>query len=174
MWQFWIDRGGTFTDIVARRPDGSLVAHYMFDETSGTSAFDASGNGRTATLSGATFTAGRRGNGVRIAGGTQRVNLPANIVQTCTDLTITSWVRLTTNTAAWAHIFDFGRDTNFYMFLSPRADSTDVLRFAITTTGNGAVDDIVGLQGLARYVRVQCSARSGGWNLSMRELEVYP
>ena len=24
-WQFWIDRGGTFTDIVARRPDGSLV-----------------------------------------------------------------------------------------------------------------------------------------------------
>ncbi|MBC8120021.1 MAG: hypothetical protein H7X75_10645, partial [Burkholderiaceae bacterium] len=24
-WQFWIDRGGTFTDIVAHRPDGSLV-----------------------------------------------------------------------------------------------------------------------------------------------------
>ncbi len=23
-WQFWIDRGGTFTDIVARRPDGQL------------------------------------------------------------------------------------------------------------------------------------------------------
>ena len=25
-WQFWIDRGGTFTDVVARRPDGSPVA----------------------------------------------------------------------------------------------------------------------------------------------------
>jgi 5-oxoprolinase (ATP-hydrolysing) len=24
-WQFFIDRGGTFTDIVARRPDGTLV-----------------------------------------------------------------------------------------------------------------------------------------------------
>ena len=24
-WQFWIDRGGTFTDIVARRPDGALL-----------------------------------------------------------------------------------------------------------------------------------------------------
>ncbi|MDZ7749540.1 MAG: hydantoinase/oxoprolinase N-terminal domain-containing protein [Halofilum sp. (in: g-proteobacteria)] len=24
-WEFWIDRGGTFTDIVARRPDGELV-----------------------------------------------------------------------------------------------------------------------------------------------------
>jgi len=25
-WQFWIDRGGTFTDIVALRPDGRLIA----------------------------------------------------------------------------------------------------------------------------------------------------
>jgi 5-oxoprolinase (ATP-hydrolysing) len=24
-WRFWIDRGGTFTDIVAQRPDGRLV-----------------------------------------------------------------------------------------------------------------------------------------------------
>ncbi len=24
-WQFWVDRGGTFTDIVGRRPDGSLA-----------------------------------------------------------------------------------------------------------------------------------------------------
>ena len=23
-WRFWIDRGGTFTDLVARAPDGSL------------------------------------------------------------------------------------------------------------------------------------------------------
>ena len=28
-WDFWIDRGGTFTDIVARRPDGSIVAHKL-------------------------------------------------------------------------------------------------------------------------------------------------
>ncbi|MBN2691642.1 MAG: hypothetical protein JXR43_07265, partial [Burkholderiaceae bacterium] len=31
-WQFWIDRGGTFTDIVARRPDGVLVAHKLLSE----------------------------------------------------------------------------------------------------------------------------------------------
>src|SRR5580700_5078216 len=29
LWDFWVDRGGTFTDIVARRPDGSLVAHKL-------------------------------------------------------------------------------------------------------------------------------------------------
>lgn len=31
-WEFWIDRGGTFTDIVGRRPDGSLVAHKVLSE----------------------------------------------------------------------------------------------------------------------------------------------
>ncbi|HEX7776931.1 MAG TPA: hydantoinase/oxoprolinase family protein, partial [Parvibaculum sp.] len=31
-WDFWIDRGGTFTDIVARAPDGRLVAHKLLSE----------------------------------------------------------------------------------------------------------------------------------------------
>ena len=31
-WQFWIDRGGTFTDIVARRPDASLVTTKLLSE----------------------------------------------------------------------------------------------------------------------------------------------
>src|SRR5215510_13927702 len=26
-WEFWIDRGGTFTDVIGRRPDGTLAAH---------------------------------------------------------------------------------------------------------------------------------------------------
>ncbi|MCL2582064.1 MAG: hydantoinase B/oxoprolinase family protein [Streptosporangiales bacterium] len=33
-WDFWIDRGGTFTDIVARRPDGSLTARKLLSESS--------------------------------------------------------------------------------------------------------------------------------------------
>ena len=33
-WQFWIDRGGTFTDIVARRPDGALLTHKLLSESS--------------------------------------------------------------------------------------------------------------------------------------------
>jgi 5-oxoprolinase (ATP-hydrolysing) len=31
-WQFWIDRGGTFTDIVARRPDGQIVLYKLLSE----------------------------------------------------------------------------------------------------------------------------------------------
>ncbi|NNE25069.1 MAG: 5-oxoprolinase [Rhizobiales bacterium] len=32
MWDFWIDRGGTFTDVVARRPDGEIVAYKLLSE----------------------------------------------------------------------------------------------------------------------------------------------
>src|SRR5207244_1489716 len=31
-WDFWIDRGGTFTDVIGRRPDGTLVAHKLLSE----------------------------------------------------------------------------------------------------------------------------------------------
>jgi len=31
-WEFWIDRGGTFTDIVARRPDGTLATHKLLSD----------------------------------------------------------------------------------------------------------------------------------------------
>ncbi|MFM9997829.1 MAG: hydantoinase/oxoprolinase N-terminal domain-containing protein, partial [Burkholderiaceae bacterium] len=31
-WQFWIDRGGTFTDIVGRQPDGALVTHKLLSD----------------------------------------------------------------------------------------------------------------------------------------------
>jgi len=31
-WQFWIDRGGTFTDIVGKRPDGTLVTHKLLSD----------------------------------------------------------------------------------------------------------------------------------------------
>ena len=31
-WQFWIDRGGTFTDIVAKNPDGQIQIHKLLSE----------------------------------------------------------------------------------------------------------------------------------------------
>ena len=32
MWQFWVDRGGTFTDIVAKTPEGKLRTHKLLSE----------------------------------------------------------------------------------------------------------------------------------------------
>jgi len=32
MWQFWVERGGTFTDIVAKTPAGDLQTHKLLSE----------------------------------------------------------------------------------------------------------------------------------------------
>jgi hypothetical protein len=34
-WEFWIDRGGTFTDVVARSPDGRLAVRKLLSEDPG-------------------------------------------------------------------------------------------------------------------------------------------
>ncbi|MEE9574740.1 MAG: hydantoinase/oxoprolinase N-terminal domain-containing protein, partial [Gammaproteobacteria bacterium] len=31
-WQFWIDRGGTFTDIIARQPNGEVLSRKLLSE----------------------------------------------------------------------------------------------------------------------------------------------
>ncbi len=42
-----------------------------------------------------------------------------------------------------------------------------------TTTGDGAVDDLAGLSGSGRYVRVYCTTRGTAYGYSLFELEVY-
>ena len=31
-WQFWIDRGGTFTDVIGKSPDGKIISHKLLSE----------------------------------------------------------------------------------------------------------------------------------------------
>ncbi len=119
-------------------PDGSaldagLVAFYKFDETSGTSAADSSGNGHTAMLvGGATFAAGLQNNAVALSGSSQYVNLPAGIVSGLTSFSISTWVNLTATTM-WSRVFDFGTGTTAYMFYTPNSGTT--ARYAISTGG---------------------------------------
>ena len=42
-WQFWIDRGGTFTDVIARDPSGALAAAKLLSENPG--RYDDAANG---------------------------------------------------------------------------------------------------------------------------------
>jgi hypothetical protein len=112
-----------------------LLAYYPFDETSGTTSADASGNGYTASLlGGATFAAGLRGNAVTLSGTSQYVSLPTGILSSTTSFSIAAWVKLT-SAPMWCRIFDFGAGTNDYMFLTANSGSTT--RFAITTGGGG-------------------------------------
>lgn len=108
--------------------------YLTFNETAGTSAADATGNGHTGTLvGGATHVAGRAGNAVSLDGSSGYVSLPNNVVADVSDITIAAWV-FWNGGNAWTRIFDFGAGTGRYLFLTPK-NSSGVMRFAITTNG---------------------------------------
>jgi hypothetical protein len=120
-----------------------LVAYYAFDETSGTTAADSSGNGNNATLvGGPTFVVGVQNNAVKMSGSGQYVALPDAIVNGLTSFSICTWAYVSTPIAAWSRIFDFGMgivsgtNPTTYMFFTPDI-GTGTARFAITTTGYG-------------------------------------
>src|SRR4051812_22134562 len=61
----------------ARAATGGLVAAYSFDEGSGTTASDASGNGHGGTVAGATWATGKFGSALSFNGTSSHVDLPA-------------------------------------------------------------------------------------------------
>jgi DUF1680 family protein len=128
---------------VTGAPPPAFVAWYKFDETAGTSAADATGNGKTATLAGGTsWVTGRMGagNAVSLDGSTGHVRLPNGILDGIADFTIACWVRPGT-VAQWSRVFDLGSGTTAYLFLTPRS-SAGTARFAITTGGAGGEQQI--------------------------------
>jgi len=77
------------------------------------------------------------GNVLNLNGTSQYVLLPASVANAST---FAAWVKWNGG-AAWQRIFDFGAGTSAYLFLTPKAGSGN-LRFAITTSGNGAEQQI--------------------------------
>jgi len=131
-------------------PLAALAHRYSFSETGGTIAADSEGGlGWNGTVfNGGTFASGQ----LTLASGAQQyVRLPAGIVSTLSNFTITTWVRLN-SVANWTRIFDFGNNTTSYMFLTPQNGSTSRLRFAITTGGAGGEQQINGSTSLSAGV----------------------
>ncbi len=120
--------------------DLGLVAFYHFDETSGTTSADSSGNSNTATMQGgATFSPGVRGNAATLSGANQYVSLPTGIVSALTDFSISAWVYQ--SLAGSGHrVFDFGSGTTDNMFITTDGD---LLRYAVTTGGHSAEENLL-------------------------------
>jgi fibronectin type 3 domain-containing protein len=125
-----------------------LFVHLKFDDGSGTTASDESGNGWNGTLVNTpTWTSAGKVNGALTlsqANSTapQYVTLPSGIMAGQTSFTIAAWVYLTTSTT-WMRVFDFGTGTNNYMFLTVH-NGSNVPRFAILTAGNSTEQGING------------------------------
>ena len=119
----------------------SLHAYLMFNETSGISASDFTGNGWDGTLvDDPDWNMGKFGNAIDLDGSNDYISLPAGVIDGLTDITISTWVYLDT-ISTWSRIFDFGNDTGVNMYLTPR-NSSGVASFAISTNaGTVLVDD---------------------------------
>jgi len=112
------------------------------DETSGTTAADATGNGNTATLAnGAIWVAGQIGNALSLDGTTQYASLPASVVSNMHDFTVAAWIYWNGSSAS-QRVFDFGSDTTSYMEFTPNNGATGKPRFAITTSGGSSEQTI--------------------------------
>jgi hypothetical protein len=96
---------------------------------------DELGSGGSGGQAGGPRVAGRIGNAVKLNGVGDHIELPAGVVSGLADFTIAAWINPVTTTT-WSRIFDIGTGTSVYMFLTVSAGAGP--RFAITTAGNGA------------------------------------
>ena len=85
---------------------------------------------------------GKIGNAVKLNGSTEYVDLPDGIVSGLSDFTVSAWVNPAAN-QTWSRVFDFGTGTTFNMFMTVNAGGSG-LRFAITTGGGGAEQQLTG------------------------------
>jgi biopolymer transport protein ExbB len=128
--------------------DGNYMGVYHFNN----SVTDGTSNTRNLTdNSTANLTTGSKiGDCRRLANGPTFVpsasgrylQLPDNIFNSVTDFTFEGWVYLDDVATNWERIFDFGRNTNFNMFLCPSIGGNGIKRFAITTGGNVAEQQV--------------------------------
>jgi len=97
-----------------------LVASYSFDEGSGTTLADSSGNGNNGTVSGATWTtAGRFRNALVFNGTSSRVTIPnSTSLQLTTGMTLEAWVFPTADPTGWRSIV-YKTIDGYYLMLNP-------------------------------------------------------
>jgi hypothetical protein len=109
-------RAAMSAPIAGRGAHGSsgLVAAYAFDAGHGRSVTDASGNGNTGSIRGATWTsAGRFGPGIRFNGIGEMVRVPASpSLNLRTAMTITAWIKPADSQSGWRTVV--GRQTDAY------------------------------------------------------------
>ena len=106
-------------------PSG-LVAAYGFDEGSGTTVTDASGNGNNGTVANTTWsTAGKFGGALSFNGTSSVVTIPNSAsLQLSSGMTLEAWVDPSTVNAAWRDVIYKAND-NFYLEATSTASKPD-------------------------------------------------
>jgi Concanavalin A-like lectin/glucanases superfamily len=115
-----------------RSPTAGPVAAYSFDEATGSSAGDRSGNGNVGTVTGATWAQGRYGTALSFDGASNVMRVPPSpSLDLGPALTLSAWIRPATTQNGWRTILHRERDA---FFLDAGGDLHGV---------SGRVDDLV-------------------------------
>jgi len=115
-----------------------LMAHWKFDEGTGSSAGDASGNGVAGTLAGgATWGTGQFGSAVSLDGVDGRVTLPDNLtmLRNTPAATLAGWVKLSSLPAS-------GAFRELVSISVGSASPTNLSRAALAIRGDGTAADV--------------------------------
>jgi hypothetical protein len=133
-----------------------LVAYYPCEQARSISLPDSSGNSTNAILrasvtgetAGYGFAAGKVGNALVLTAASKGYGaLPAGILAGAKEATIATWVNIKTQ-VDWQRVWDFGKDSNVYMYLTTRSGYTKMPRFEINIGGNGQG---IGIDGHATF-----------------------
>jgi hypothetical protein len=130
------------------------IAYYRCESgagASGTALEDTAGQSHDGTLhsggtgtAGYSFIAGKVHNALHLSAAQQGyVTLPAGLLANACEATIATWVWLDSS-QNWQRIFDFGRDTSAYMFLTPKNNANGKVRFTISLGGNAGEEYVDG------------------------------
>lgn len=122
-------------------PTDGLLLHYEFDETGGSVATDASGQGRHGRYERTpAFGTGVRGGSFKMTGGANNsttapyVTIPNGVFAGVTSTTVATWVKWDASSTANQWIYGLGPDSNRYLFATPRSGGGQL--FSAITTGS--------------------------------------
>ena len=146
------------------KAQSGLVAAYSFDEGTGTTVADASGNGNTGTVSNTSWTAsGKYGSALVFNGTSALVTIPdAASLRLTSGMTLELWVNPSTVTSAWRDLIYKGND-NYYL----EATSDNSSRPAIGGTFSGANANLYGTAALAVNTWTHLAATYDGATLRL-------
>src|SRR3989338_6970816 len=134
---FVANRSGEFeiglAQVLPTAPTSGLIAHWKFDEGSGTTVSDSSGNGNTGTLTnGPTFTTGKIGQGLSFDGINDAVQISDSNSLDVSQITVSAWVRKIYDAPSWSMIASrqagTGTGDNWILFYNSSAN--DEYRFS--------------------------------------------
>ena len=127
------------SNIIIAKPEKGQHTYYSFNENEGSNTHDQWGN-YSVVLTSIGWAPGFQDSSIYLDGtASSYMDIEDGVMEDLTDFTISAWLKLE-SVQNWARLFDFGKNTETYMFLSPKSTGTGNFRFAFN---NGGTEEAV-------------------------------